>query len=160
MKTLQSANQKGFTLLEILLVIAAIGILAAIVLVAVNPNRQLAQARNAERKSEVIAISNAVYQFTMDNNGLPAGIDATLRNVVSTSGTTTCTIVGSVALATNVSDFVTAVTSTVSYVASIPRDPQVATTGCSDYLIQTVTGNRVIVSAPRAELSASISVTR
>ncbi len=160
MKTLQSANQKGFTLLEILLVIAAIGILAAIVLVAVNPNRQLAQARNAERKSEVIAISNAVYQFTMDNNGLPAGIDATLRNVVSTSGTTTCTIVGSVALATNVSDFVTAVTSTVSYVASIPRDPQVASTGCSDYLIQTVTGNRVIVSAPRAESSASISITR
>jgi type IV pilus assembly protein PilA len=160
MNTVSCPQKKGFTLLEILLVIAAIGILAAIVLVAINPTRQLAQARNAERRSEVLAISNAVYQFTIDNNGLPAGIDATLRNVISTAGTTTCTTVGAVALATNVSDFVNSITSTTSYIAAIPRDPQVASTGCSDFLIQTTTGNRIIVSAPRAELSATISVTR
>jgi len=157
MNTVSRPQRKGFTLLEILLVIAAIGILAAIVLVAINPTRQLAQARNAQRRADVLTISNAVYQFTIDNNGLPSGIDATLRNVVSTASTASCTSVGGAAA---VSDFVTAITSTTSYVAAIPRDPQVASAGCSDYLIQTTTGSRVTVSAPRAELSATISVTR
>ena len=152
-------NKKGFTLLEILLVIAAIGILAAIVLVAINPNRQLAQARNAERRSEVQSILNAAFQYTIDTSGtLPTNVDATLRNVISTAGTTTCTVVGSVTAATNVSDFVALVAPT--YIASVPRDPSVASTGCSDYLIQTSTGNRITVSAPRAELSTTISVTR
>jgi prepilin-type N-terminal cleavage/methylation domain-containing protein len=160
MKIVSGPQKKGFTLLEILLVIAAIGILAAIVLIAINPNRQLAQARNAQRQSDVLTISNAVYQYLIDNNALPAGIDTTLRNVASTDGTTTCTIVGEVAEATDVSDFVTTVTTPVSYVAAIPRDPQVASAGCSDYLIQTVAGNRVTVSAPGAELSEDISVTR
>ena len=159
MKNYSTRSSKGFTLLEILLVIAAIGILAAIVLVAINPNRQLAQARNAQRRSDVTAISNSIYQYTIDNSGsLPSNIDATLRNVISTAGTTTCTIVGSVAAATNVADFVAQITPT--YLAAIPRDPSVASAGCSDYLVQTVTGNRITISAPRAELSTTISVTR
>jgi prepilin-type N-terminal cleavage/methylation domain-containing protein len=160
MNTYSTSSNKGFTLLEILLVIAAIGILAAIVLVAINPNRQLAQARNAQRRSDVTTISNAVYQNIIDNNGiLPTGVDATLRNIISTSGTATCTAVGG---ASAVSDFVTQITP--NYVAAIPRDPQVASTGCSDYLIQTVTGNRITVSAPRVEAisgtTTPISVTR
>ncbi len=159
MNVYSDSQRKGFTLLEILLVIAAIGILAAIVLVAINPNRQLAQARNAQRRSDVNTIVNFVYQYSIDNSGtLPTGVDNTLKNIISSASTTSCTIIGSVALATNVADFVTQVVPT--YVASIPRDPSVTSAGCSDYLIQSSTGNRITVSSPRAELSATISVTK
>ncbi len=108
---------------------------------------------------------NAVYQYSIDNNNLPSGITTTLSNVVSTATTNTCAITGFPtgatlpALAGNVSDFVGAIAPT--YIASIPRDPQAGTAGCSDYLIQSGTGDRITVSAPRAELSGvSISVER
>jgi prepilin-type N-terminal cleavage/methylation domain-containing protein len=160
MNTYSTSQRKGFTLLEILLVIAAIGILAAIVLVAINPNRQLAQARNAQRRADVQTILNSVYQYAIDNSGtLPTGVDTTIRNIISTPNTPSCTVVGTVAATANVSDFVNIVTPT--YVATIPRDPQVASTGCSDYLIQSATGNRITVSAPRTELGVTqIAVTR
>jgi hypothetical protein len=42
------------------LVIAAIGILAAIVLIAINPNRQIEAARTAQRRSDLNNISNII----------------------------------------------------------------------------------------------------
>jgi prepilin-type N-terminal cleavage/methylation domain-containing protein len=59
-------QKKGFTLLEILLVIAAIGILAAIVLIAINPNKQIEAARTAQRRSDLNSISKAIQQFIID----------------------------------------------------------------------------------------------
>lgn len=62
-------GKKGFTLLEILLVIAAIGILVAIVLIAINPNRQIEAARNAQRRADINSISKAIQQFIIDSGG-------------------------------------------------------------------------------------------
>ncbi len=61
---------KGFTLIEILVVIGIIAILAAIVIIAINPARQFAQARNSQRESNLNSILNAVGQRLADNKGV------------------------------------------------------------------------------------------
>jgi prepilin-type N-terminal cleavage/methylation domain-containing protein len=67
--------QKGFTLIELLVVIGILGILLAIVLIAINPAAQFAQANNTSRANDINTILNAVHQYAADNKGqLPSGI--------------------------------------------------------------------------------------
>jgi len=178
MNTVSRPQRKGFTLLEILLVIAAIGILAAIVLVAINPQRQLAQARNAQRRSDILAISNAVYQKILDEAS--AGTATTIGAITTTaaeiyksgtsSGTTGCTgtpLDMAAVTSDGAADVVPA------YLGAIPQDPSEAalTTGsvCSGYTIvkDSASPSRITVSAPNTELvgasggpTAAFSITR
>lgn len=142
----------GFTLIELLLVIGIIAILAAIVIVAINPTKQLGDARDAQRRSDVNTILNAVYQYAIDNNGtLPSGIPTSSTGysleICGPTGTTAC--VDLVAL-------------TGSYLVSIPEDPQDTSGGTgTNYNITQDSNNRITVSAPGCEAtSCSISVTR
>src|SRR5437667_6776235 len=71
-------KQSGFTLIELLVVIGILAVLLAIVLIAINPARQFAQANNTKRRSDIGAILNAVGAYTADNAGkLPGTIPAT-----------------------------------------------------------------------------------
>lgn len=63
-------RSSGFTLIEILIVIGLIAILAGVALVAINPARQFAQARNAQRVSNVHAILSAIGARYADTQGV------------------------------------------------------------------------------------------
>ncbi len=63
-------TKNGFTLIEILVVIGIIAVLAAIVIIAINPARQFAQARNTQRQANIDTILNAVGQNIADNAGI------------------------------------------------------------------------------------------
>ena len=67
---LPSRGDRGFTLIEILVVIGMLAILTTVVLVAVNPLRQFAQARNSQRQANVATILNAVGNHIANNGGL------------------------------------------------------------------------------------------
>src|SRR5260221_13270921 len=67
-------SNRGFTLIEILVVIGLIAILAVIVLVAVNPARQFAQGRDTQRTSNVSTILSAIGQRMTENKGVFSGV--------------------------------------------------------------------------------------
>ncbi|MBD3250193.1 MAG: prepilin-type N-terminal cleavage/methylation domain-containing protein [Candidatus Pacebacteria bacterium] len=60
-----SNTKKGFTLLELLIVISIIGILIAVVAVAYTTVQQ--KSRDARRKGDIKAISDALEQYYADN---------------------------------------------------------------------------------------------
>ena len=148
----------GFTLLEILLVVAAIAILAGIVILAINPTKQLGETRNAQRRSDVNTILNAVYQYAIDNSGtVPASVTTGTACGVSTQEI--CKTGGTCTSLTDVSSYL--VTTTAKYLVSMPTDPTGASTNGTGYQIfKNSTTNRVTVCAPNAEQGATISVTR
>ncbi|OGI27046.1 MAG: hypothetical protein A2359_01730 [Candidatus Moranbacteria bacterium RIFOXYB1_FULL_43_19] len=148
----------GFTLLEILLVIALIAILAVIVIFAINPGRQLAQARNAQRKVDTNTILNAVYQYALDNNGnLPDGIQSA-ANCLDASEAEICQTGHSDYCHVNLSEL----TDSGRYLVSMPQDPSgpYATANGVGYLAVKDANSRVTICAPGAELEETISVTR
>jgi prepilin-type N-terminal cleavage/methylation domain-containing protein len=64
-------SQKGFTLIELAIVIAIIGILMSIALVSLN--RVQASARDATRKSDISTYKIALERFFTVNNRYPVG---------------------------------------------------------------------------------------
>ena len=62
--------KRGFTLIEVLVVIGIIAVLAGVVLVAVNPARQFKLARDSQRVSNVNALLNAIHQNIAEHKGI------------------------------------------------------------------------------------------
>ena len=56
-------NKKGFTLLELLIVIAILAILATVTFVVLNPAQLLAQARDSQRISELVSLKSAINLY-------------------------------------------------------------------------------------------------
>ncbi|MFA6294996.1 MAG: prepilin-type N-terminal cleavage/methylation domain-containing protein [Candidatus Paceibacterota bacterium] len=160
LKRTNSFNKKGFTLIEVLVVIGIIAVLAAVVLVAVNPTRQFKLARDSQRVSNVNSILNAVHQNMAEHRGTFV-CSGTIKEIpiiprVVKYSTTTPDIEGDIASCL-----------VPDYLSSLPFDPSMTgahfastTDYNTGYEIFRDNNTGRITASSTGELTATISVTR
>jgi len=64
-------KEKGFTLVELLIVIAVLGVLASVIVIAINPLAQMRKARDTKRKANLAQIQQALELFRSDVGRYP-----------------------------------------------------------------------------------------
>lgn len=154
----KNSQQKGFTLIEVLVVIGIIAVLATVVLVAVNPSRQFKLARDSQRTSNVNAILNGIHQNMAEHRGTFV-CEGSVRVIPDVP-----TIVKSDTTPNTPGDIAKCLVS--DYLSSLPFDPSLVGahyTSTSDYdtgyeIWRDSTGR--ITASSTGELTSSISVTR
>ena len=157
-----SKQKKGFTLIELIIVVAIIALLAGATFVAINPAKRIGEANNAQRWTDVTAIASAWALYVADNSGTaPASATAgtTYQIAGGAGGDEACSDVSHATTTTAHLDLSTLVSD--GYLGSMPADPEGDfTDDNTGYYLYTDTNGVIRVGACVTYDSAVIEVIR
>lgn len=141
-------NKKGFTLVELIIVIAIIAVLAGAIFVAIDPARRLHESRNARRSSDVTTILDAIKTYQADNAGTHYATIAALTNgqyhtigTCAAGGDVGCTAQTTQAACVDLSAIGT------GYLSAVPKDPQTGSDAKTDYYLMKDANGAIVVGA-------------
>ncbi len=133
-------QKRGFTLLEVLLVVALVGILAAIVIIAINPQRQLGLTRDVRRESDIMSIYNSLEQYRVRERSYPEGVTGEYQELCSQNATDCSGLL-------DIRDDLTP-----DYIAQIPQSPGSTGNGSGYEIAIHPFNNRMSIRSNTAEL--------
>lgn len=141
-------RRAGFTLIEVLVFIAIMAMLLSVVLVAVNPEKNLGVARDAQRRSDLNAVLDSIFQYFVKYERLPNGIPLDTEREICRAPTYTGDFCFHAADLVELTD--------ENLLNNLPVDPQAPLTGTGTrYWIKRDQFSRVTVRAPFAEQAGS-----
>lgn len=175
----RTQRQKGFTLVELLIVIAILAILAAVVFVGIDPTARFEDTRNAKRSTDLNNILSALKLNQVDNKGAfiealsdkPEGA-AYMIGTNPNDCTTSCTtpIITTSPNCVDLSGLVKPAGSRGGYLPSVPFDPStgnepLGTASMTGYYVMKNTNKTLTIGACHTELGTNnsepdLSVTR
>lgn len=143
--------KKGLTWQKILLSCLVVLFVASGIVWTIDPHKQFVKMRNGQRREDVNLILNAVYQYSVDNQGnLPSGIEEEPKEICKPGANCEGLL--------DLSNLVLK-KKNKAYLSSMPVDPNVKEGNGTGYVIRK-NGNRISVAAPGAEQGATVSSTR
>ncbi|HLE49348.1 MAG TPA: type II secretion system protein [Patescibacteria group bacterium] len=147
---------KAFTLIELLIVISIIGLLATTMVIAINPSKQLAKARDGQREGDVYSIFSYVQQYKSEHNGTLPDTDG---DPETNNFPTSLTCIGSSGGCFNLAGAGDDDESIVpDYAAALPTDPKTGSGVNTGYLIMVDAYGHITASASGE--TKTISITR
>jgi len=135
--------QKGISVVELIIIIAVIGVLTAITIISRNPVSEAVQNRNVQRQSDVKEIAQSIHQIQLhDKDQLPRTNDGSEIAKCSEDSITDVSALSDVLVK--------------DYLTEIPYDPQ----DKEEYTICQTDDGKITVKASKAELGSTIEITR
>ncbi|MEI6221573.1 MAG: type II secretion system protein [bacterium] len=144
---------KGFTMIELIVVMTVITILFAVLFAAMRPFLRFTQARDGQRWGEIHALLNAVLFYRVDNGGnYPPGV--TTKWQVLGTASAGCDFCGSLtASCLNLQGILTK-----RYLPAIPYDPLYGSSSISYYAVRATEEGLVEVRACASEIIENIDI--
>ena len=137
-------KQKGFTLIEILLVIGIIAVLATVVIVALDPAQRFQDAQDSRRVSDMQSILSAIQQYIIDNRGsLPTGLDNSETEKQIGTATSGCETSTAECAVNGTGDCIDLSIPLQRYLKTIPFDPVDGSDALTGYTV-VVNANNIV----------------
>lgn len=140
-------KQGGFTLVELIIVIAIVGLVAVAVIIASDPAKRIGESQDSRRWADLVSIAKAVEFYTADNGQLPSDFSTSTVGVgskvvlCSSSSTLTCDGQTKGCLVVDDTDFLGV------YLNNLPIDPSKSTDSDTGYYLTRASNGSVVFGA-------------
>jgi len=126
-------NTKGFTFLEISLVVFIVAIIFAGIFVSLSPAENLSNARDDVRRTDAKVILESIINYQFENDGaIMAGVNSTLTMI----GTDTSSCDVSCASFTTASSCIDLKSDLSPYMVDMPVDPKLGNSSATYYAVK------------------------